>query len=156
MAQVCQKHIDILNVCCRKFHNITLQPITFDPQDYAYTMQHLVFELSQSWFLWPKRFLLQLLKTALQPSCLPATDEPQPETSTNVIEVRGNTVPEASTSTGLEEARPSQPPMTALNNPGSRLQKSPVGKNCLLKSLQKSGYITKRGSALCVAKRWLT
>lgn len=91
MAQVCQKHIDILNVCCHKFHNSTLQPITFDPQDYAATMQHLVFELSQK--LVPQ--------TALQPLCLPATDEPQLDTS------RNETATEASILSGLEEARPS-------------------------------------------------
>lgn len=101
MAQVCQKHIDILNVCFHKFHNSTLQPITFDPQDYAATMQHLVFELSQKLVPLTKKFSVGAAETALQPLCLPATDEPQLDTS------RNETATEASILSDLEEARPS-------------------------------------------------
>ena len=109
MAQVCQKQIDILNVCCHKFHNITLKPITLDPQDYADTMQHLVFELSQKLVPLAKKFSVAAAETALQPPSLPATDEPQPDTSGK--------------GTGLEEARPltssaSQPPFDSTQEPG--------------------------------------
>ena len=101
MAQVCQEHIDILNVCCHKFHNSTLQPITFDPQDYADTMQHLVFELSQKLVPLTKKFSVGAAETALQPLRLPTPDEFQLDTS------RNETATEASILSGLEEARPS-------------------------------------------------
>lgn len=153
MAQVCQKHIDILNVCCRKFHNITLQPITFDPQDYADTMQHLVFELSQKLVSLAKTFSVAASETALQPPCLPATDEPQPETSTNVIEVRSNTVTEASTSTGLEEASPSQPPCDSAQEPGpSSPKKSSRKKFSPKKSSKKRVHYKERKCPLCCKK----
>ena len=96
MAQVCQEHIDILNVCCHKFHRSTLQPITFNPQDYADTMQHLVFELYQKLIPLTKKFSVGAAETALQPLCLPATDEPQLDTS------RNETATEASILSGLE------------------------------------------------------
>ena len=101
MAQVCQEHIDILNVCCHKFHRSTLQPITFNPQDYADTMQHLVFELSQKLVPLTKKFSVGAAETALQPLRLPTPDEFQLDTS------RNETATEASILSGLEDARPS-------------------------------------------------
>ena len=96
MAQVCQEHIDILNVCCHKFHRSTLQPITFNPQDYADTMQHLVFELYQKLIPLTKKFSVGAAETALQPLRLPAPDEFQLDTS------RNETATEASILSGLE------------------------------------------------------
>ena len=175
MAQVCQKLIDVLNVCSRKFHNVTLEPLTFEPEDYAETMQHLVFEL----------------KEKLIPLAQKFSEEPLPDTSRNVI----HTATEASTSSDLGEAgltrppaskslcdktgeaepsrpaasksvcdktgeaepsRPpaSQPPSDSVDKPGpSRPKKSMEEKSVSQKAHKKAGYTTKRGSAPCVSKR---